>query len=455
MVLLMGVAAVVIDGGMGFSERRQAQAAVDFASLAALHASIGANPEDAGAAEAITVAEANLPGRNLQAWAACTDPTRPPEYTIVSSLSPCISFTENFAQARVRLPLDTLDNTFGNVIGFASMDVTAQAEAEQISLAIGDVLPFTAGPGSSVCLFSNQAPQTVPPCDGPNSGTFGYLDIALYGSDEHGTPWTCVQGTSNTRSAVNIAKGSDHIMVEWNSGDATLNDHAECANHSEDINELVVQTGSPTAGADEGLITGVSGSINGEPFSSSPGRLQPSSESVGAVSVRGISLDDTPLWTYLGDPGCNWSSSPVISGDVDTHAEMAACLDDWTSGDGDIFVQSLEDHDRFGAVPIFTMYPTGPGSYLIDSFAPVWIETIYLFCNANSCETVFSPGESGGSSTCPNPLTATAINCGLDESGPDPVEAVTAFRLSIGMLHPDTQAFFPGSESLREVSLLR
>jgi Flp pilus assembly protein TadG len=459
MILIMGVAMVVIDGGAAFSERRQAQAGVDFASLAALHSAVGANPEDAAAAEAIAVTEANLPGRALQAWAACADPTRPPEYTIVSSLSPCVSFTENFAQARVRLPLDTLDNTFGNVLGFASTDVSAAAESVQISLAKGDVLPFTAGTGSIVCLFSNQAPQAVEPCSGPASGTFGYLDIALYGDSTLDNPITCTNGTVNVRTAINVAKGSDHLMAEWDGG-AAVNDHGVCPNKSEDINQLVVQTGSPGAAATSGLLTGVSGSINGEAFGSSDGRLEPTSESTGTVSVRNYSsLDDTPLWTYLDDPGCNWSASPVISGDVDSHNEMLACLQDWTPGDGAIFIKSLEDHNRFGAVPIFTVYPTGPGSYFIDSFAPVWIETLYFNCNASGspdCDTIFSPGESGGSSPCPNDFVVTpTFNCGhSDTPGPDDVEGVSAFRMSIAMLHLETQAFFPGAESLREVSLL-
>jgi hypothetical protein len=353
------------------------------------------------------------------------------------------------------LPLDTLDNSFGQIIGFATTEVTAAAEAEQKSLAVGDVLPFTAGDGSIVCLFSNQAPQSVTPCDGPNSGTFGYIDVALYGDTTLGTPSTCDNGTSNDRIAINVTRGSDHLMEEWDGGPA-VNDHGVCPNKSEDPNELVVQTGSPTGGATDGLINGISGSINGQPFTSAPGRLAPTPESTGTVSVRGITLDNTPLWTYLADPGCNWSASPVISGNVDSYPEMLACLDDWTAADGDIFVRVLEEHPRFGAVPIFTVYPTGPGSYLIDFFAPVWIETLYQDCNANFCHTIFSPGETGGANPCPDPIDPAVVNCGLTHTQhSDDVEGITAFRMSLGMLHPDTQAFFPGSQSLREVSLLR
>jgi len=456
MVLLMGIAAVALDGGRAFSEKRQAQAGVDFASLAALAKATGPNPEDAGAAEAQAVVAANLPGRSLD-WAACSDASRPPEYSVVSSLTECISFTENFSQARVVLPDDDVDTTFAAVIGFNSITVRSEAEAEQTSRATADIVPWTAGSGSHVCLFSNQAPQSVPPCDGPQSGFFGYLDVALYGSpsSDLDNPPTCANGTSNVRSGVNVAKGSDHILVEWDPGDVVVHDHTVCPNKSEDINQLEVQPGSPTQGATEGLITGVSGAINGQAFGAADGRLEHNATwSTGQAFVRGFTLDDTPLWTYLDDPNCTWAGG-AVSGPVDTHQEMINCLDAWTAGP--IFGVAIEGNKRFAAVPIFTSYPTGPGSYLIDFFSPVWIETIYQNCNANRCRTIFSPAESGGNVACPDPLAASpTINCGhTHTSGPDTVEAVTAFQLELGMLHPDTQEFFPATASVRALHLLR
>jgi len=457
MVLIMGIAAVALDGGRAFSEQRQAQSGVDFASLAAVTAATGSNPEDAGASEAQAVVAANLPGRSLD-WSACTDASRPPEYSIISSITDCVSFTENFGQARVVLPDDAVDTTFGAVIGFDQILVSTGAEAIQDTQATADILPWTAGTGSSVCLFSNQAPQSVPPCNGPSSGFFGYLDVALYGSGPLGNPSTCEQGTSNVRSAINVAKGSDHIMVEWDGG-AAVHDHSVCPNRSEDINQLEVQTGSPTQGATDGLISGISGSINGQSFAAANGRIIfDAAWSVSPpASVRGFNLDNTPLWRYLNDQSCPWETGGLISGNVDNFQEMVDCLDAWSSGVGSIFNVTLDEHARFAAVPIFTSYPTGPGSYLIDFFSPIWIETIYQNCNANLCRTIFSPGETGGGIACPNDLAASpTINCGHGHtSGSDDVEAVTAFQLQLGMLHPDTQEFFPGSASVRTLFLLK
>ncbi len=92
---------------------------------------------------------------------------------------------------------------------------------------------------------------------------------------------------------------------------------------------------------------------------------------------------------------------------------------------------------------------------MIDEFVPVWIETTYQNCNALRCRTIFSPDEPDGNVPCPANLAASpTINCGHNHtSGSDDVEGVVAFRMEVEMLHIDTQAFFPGGESLREINL--
>ena len=78
LIALMGVAALVVDGGLGFNERRQAQSAADFSVLAALQFATSCGTScnigdavDNGAAEAQNVVAGNLPGRTLD-WLACT-----------------------------------------------------------------------------------------------------------------------------------------------------------------------------------------------------------------------------------------------------------------------------------------------------------------------------------------------------------------------------------------------
>lgn len=458
LLVLMGIAAVVVDGGLGFSERRQAQSGVDFGSLAALTYATGADPAVAGANEAIAVVEENLPGRSLE-WDTCTDPSRPAEYSVVpTSVTECVSFTNNFDQARVMLPDDDVATTFGRVLGFAKLTVVAAAEAEQNLRITSSVIPFTiAGDG---CLYSNQAPQSVPPCDGPDSGNFGYLDIALYGNDddEYGTPSTCDQGTTNARIAINLAKGSDHNIVEYDGG-TPVNDHATCPNRSENIDELAVRTGSPTGGITDGLINGSPSSINSQPVTPSPGLLKPNPYSASTTTVRGDVLDDTPLWHFLNGNGPSECNSP----EPDTQSAMKACLTAWNSGHGPIFDRDLEFHNRFAAVPMFNFldpddpYSGGSGAHTINRFVPLYLQTLYQGCNSNRCKTIFSPGESGKTDTCPDPLNSepNTINCGHDESGGNSVEGLTSLVLELGMLHPDTQEYFPGRLEGRELLLLK
>lgn len=463
MVVLMGIAAVALDGGRAFSEKRQAQAGVDFGSLAALQAAVScptpctpAQAVDDGATEAIAVVISNLPGRSLD-WAACTDLSRPAEFTRVSSLTRCVSFTQNLDKSRVRLPDDDIGTTFGGAIGFNVLEVVAQAEAGATIHSSSAIIPHTpnGATGAEACLFSNQAPQTVPPCDGAASGFYGYIDVALYGKDELGTPSTCEQGDTNTRIAINLAKGGDHSFITFDPGppDPVINDHDACPNANEDINEMRVEPGSPTGGITDGLINGVSGSINGQSFVASPGRIicNLADYSTECASVRGVSLDHTGLWEFLVAGTC-----PI---GTDTHTEMLACLDSGTAR----FTAGIANHPRFAAVPVFWATPTGPGDYTIMEFSPVWIETIYFDCNAIKCDTVHSPGEDhtppgpspGDPGACPDPLDTTR-NCGwTDTSGPDDVEGMLAFQIGISMLPSEVTATFPATETERTYALTR
>ena len=472
MVLLMGLAAVVLDGGFGFSERRQAQSAVDFGSLAALQAAVSCETVpscsetqavDNGATEAMAVVAANLPGRTLD-WAPgiCVDANRPAEYTRVSTLTDCVSFTENFDQARVHLPDDNLDTTFGNLIGTDVITVVAEAEAGSTLQQESNVIPLTptGQTGGEVCLFSNQAPQAEDPCDGAASGFYGYLDIALYGKDNPdgsvSTPSTCNQGSTNDRIPINLTKGGDHSLVVHNSGDPIVDDFAACPDTQEDINQVRVETGSPTGAITDGLLDGTSGAINGQPYSPEVGRLACQTDPdlsdpyVWSCnnSVRGLSVDDTPLWEFLTG-GCT----------VSNHSEMVACL---TPGNSPIFAAAIADHPRFAAVPVLKPNgpnpndpaPTGPGSYRIKEFVPVWLSTIYMDCNANTCDTVFSPGAASAPDPC-EPSLAGTRNCGwADTSGPDDVEGLLAFALDLDMLPDEITDTFPGSETERDYALI-
>ena len=464
LLVLMGIAAIVVDGGTGFSERRQAQSGVDFAALAALQEAVSCPAPctisaavDNGAAEAIDRVAANLPGRSLD-WSigACTDPTRPAKFIHVASTTECVSFSTNLEESRVVLPPDAVDTSFGRVIGMSSMTINAFAEAKQDLERSASVIPLTlGGAGPDVCLYSNQAPQTIPPCNGPSSGNFGYLDIALYGNTRLGTPSTCTTGTANDRVAINVVIGSDHNIVKYAAPGPVVNDHATCPNRSEDINELEVKTGSPKNGITKGMLLGITATVD-YAVPTRDGRLEcnstAASASVSCRNIRGISLDHTGLWNYLVTGSCPLA---VAS---ETHVEMANCIDSWDPGDPPIFTEDIALHPRFAAVPIFSSYPSNGTSaaYRVVDFIPVWIETVYSDCTATKCDTVHSPGEPHptGPPACSAPIVAAEWNCGWnDTSGPTNVEALTAFRLDLGMLPLSIAEDFPGRKGTRTFAL--
>lgn len=466
LMFIFGLAAIVVDGGLGWSERRQAQSAADFASLAALQFAIscdvggaGCSIDEAaqyGAEEAEDVVEGNLPGRYQTAdWDACTDPDRPAEYSIVADYE-CVSYTDNFDKSRVVLPVDTIETTFGRVIGVANLSVQALAEAEQHIEQSAAVIPLTptgaGGPHS--CLFSNQAPQTVPPCDGGGAGFSGYIDLALYGNDdpEFETPSTCEQGTPLNRIAINLVLGADHILAIYD-GDIAINDHEACPDRSEQVDELVLQ---PTEGAvlnalQPGLVGSVTISMQGQPASprSVDGRLLCGGASADCESVRGRNVDHTGLFDYLLPGQCPGTND---------HASMVQCLVDWpSSGAGVIFDEDIADHPRFVAVPVFTSAPSGPGAYRIAGFVPYWLETIYTNCTANRCRTIHTPGENGTPPACPSDLEAEpdTTNCGWDETGNTSVQGLTALRIEPGMLPASIRDSFPGTSGTRTLQLTR
>lgn len=460
LLVLMGVAAVVVDGGAGFSERRQAQSAVDFASLAALQEAVSCSTScdtqdsaDNGAAEAVARVAGNLPGRTL-IWGDCEDPSRPGKFEIVANGNECVSFTKNFDESRVVLPDDNVKTTFGRVLGFSSLTVSATAEAGQESSLRVKAIPHTptGTAGSEGCLLSDQAPQTVEPCSGAASGFYGYLDIALYGSDDAGTPSTCINGDTNKRLAINMAKGSDHNIVRYETSppDPVINDHAACPNTGEEVNELRIETGSPTGALTDGLFNGVSGNINGEPITSSPGRLvcDTATYSDMCANVRGRTIDHTGLWKYLTPGSCTPTPSD--------HEEMKDCVENGSPS----FEAEIFDHPRFAAIPIFHTTPTGPGNYRIDKFIPVWLEKTYYDCNASKCDTVHTPGEifdplspPGNPAACPATLTADVYNCGWTDSGSLKLGGLTALLLDINMLPADMRDDFPGIRHARTYAL--
>lgn len=484
-VVLMGFAAVAVDAGLAFEDRRQQQSAADVGALAALQFArtglASSHPDCAGltgsafaacrgAEEALAVVDGTLPGRYPDTsatgepdWDTCTDSNKPGEFTVASAISDCISFTANFQKSRVLLPGTDVDTSFARVIGFDSVFVDAEAEASLDLDQSADVLPFAVGPTGALanqsCLFANSSSVLdIDPCNGPEEGNFGKLDLALYGNASYGTPQICGNSNSSLKIATNIIMGADHLIEVDGATPGTVNDFSNCPVLSIPVDNLFTQTGNSENGIAQGLWGAVTspaweGRIRCKDGDTGEGANVSPTSSWPCVAVNNQmpeSLDDTPLWHYLRTPVTD--VNPAGSCDsVSTRQEMETCLQAWRdygahSATSSLFKASLETAPRFGAVPKLDSDPSnGTGDYDVVDFIPTYLETIYLKCNANTCDVVHSPGEAG-TSACANPLDPMVNSCGMPSTGNKNMTAMTGFMLRFDMLHPDTQARFPGAD---------
>ncbi|HKZ19150.1 MAG TPA: Tad domain-containing protein [Acidimicrobiia bacterium] len=486
LVLLLGFAALAVDGGAAFDDRRQQQSAADTGSLAAVQfannrfapmpvactGSILQQSACRGADEAIKVVNGSLGNRfTLAQWSACVD-SGDASYPVGSTLSDCISFTSNLKKARVLLPTTAMNTTFGRVIGTASININAFSEAGADLNSNGDVIPFALGPSASAsshaCVLANSTDNLdVAPCNGPVEGNFGFLDITLYGNPEMGTGTTC-SGDTQGRLATNLALGSDHELGIWNTGDPVRNDTTFCPVFTAQPNEVPTQTGGSNTGLENGLLRGIN------PNPTAEGRLAckdgdpneihrfPKTSVGTCVTVMNAlpeTLDNSPLWFYLVPSGASFAGPACAN--PDSRQEMELCLIAWkaaaatSSTDPPLFDLDILESPRFAAVPDLQLDPSnGTGNYLILGFKPVYLETLYLGCNANTCDVVYSPGESS-SGACPGTISPTINHCGTPANGNKNLRAVTSFILELGMLDPELTDHWPSRPGVIEFNLIK
>ncbi|MFP5333555.1 MAG: hypothetical protein ACLGHX_14485 [Acidimicrobiia bacterium] len=322
LLLLFGAAAVAIDIGAGFNERRQNQTVADVAVMAAA-------VEYARAAEvsgislvdlteqALEYAEANLttsydPIAWEAMWSGCSDPNKndggfnfqplPAPTTWTASTLDCVSIDAT-GFLRVRVPDQLLDTTFARVIGFTELTTNAWAIAEIQPSVPGGILPFAilgGGGAGHYCLRSGTGGgggggggnSGVPdPCTGPNTGNFGTIDSPLFGNPALETTQVCSQ-TANARVlATNIALGFDHPVFK-NFGYPSAGARKTDVCFEEFPNALATDQGMGQ-GTEAGLINGTAGNFHSP--KAAP-RLQSSNDT---TLVVGVELDDQPLWEFL------------------------------------------------------------------------------------------------------------------------------------------------------------
>ena len=474
MVVLMTFAALAIDYGAATNERRRAQTAADAAALAAGGMLLAGHAQADAVDDAIAITYDNLdPDIGPADWRArwqtdCADPDRPAGY-VASAFTQCISFNAFGTRARVKLPTLTVPTSFARVVGMDGIDTTAFAEVELVPMGFGRVLPFAvpaaSGGATELCLKSGQKPDTTPPCNGPDEGNFGSIDISLYGNPALGTPEICGNTSPNLKLSANTILGTDHPLDEFGeltadpldpSPETVRNDHTLCPDLGARPNELWAQTGFGS-NLDPGLIEGIV--LDGRTLG---GRLTLGPEADRDVRSGAAPLDDRPLWEDL--PSSLVTGVPVsclrssFDGLTATKAQMVLCLDEYRLS-GSVVELFTEDSDadgqpdilatpRFGFAPLFhphvpsgdlTLH-SGTDRYRIAEFLPIFLQTTYIQCNPGGCAGIFDPGEVGS---------------GLPVAGNKKADALTALLLPRSALPPVALDLAPGGEVAKDLALRR
>ncbi len=364
LLLLVGMAAVAIDLGAGFNERRQDQTAADLGALSGALAFLSPTSTDNVANEVLAIVEENLdtsysPSDWETLWSACTDsgalnPVAAPSSWGASTLQ-CIS--ADYETLRVRIPTQIIDTALGGAIGFDTLSTSAVAEAKLQFIGGGHPKPFgllNSLPAGETCLTQPATGQAMDACDGSASGNFGTIlsdTWNLYGDTvvDCGTP-----GAEEVALAVAIGLdhpvGTVHSSLIPGAGGAwqappaadtrldacspsgSVGVPSDNSPNTGPVNTVLASTGNNLASAvEKGLVTGEAADF---PNAQNPANVDPlltQTGFVGEAATRKIvqkitgtnyeyTVDNTPLWWYLrdfndikNDSGSDFESSDRVS----------------------------------------------------------------------------------------------------------------------------------------------
>jgi hypothetical protein len=297
LVMLMAFAALAVDMGGLYNARRQDQSAADMGALAAAQE---LPFPSAVAALAIEYAEVTLgvPVGSLD-FDSCTDD--PGALAVVVADNNCVSLSSAGNRVRVRLPDQVYETYFARLVGLDEFTHSAFAEAEVRGAGFGNIMPFgvpSLGTGGGyICPATPPSGLATEPCSGPDSGNFGYLNLAFYQVPE------CQVGGGANRFPQNLAMGVDHDLARY---DGNLRDEFVLCESGIVVappNLMHTETGNVANRVAEGMISGP-----GNPAQTFPdgeyGRLTRASELLFAgqgatVAFGPRAVDDNPLWDFI------------------------------------------------------------------------------------------------------------------------------------------------------------
>jgi len=296
LVVMLGMAALVVDVGYATQKKRQLQNAVDAAALA------GAQDLPNLTAAIATVKSylsTDLPGANTD-WSSCQDPAaNHPGLTSVVGQTACISFDSSFTQIRVKAPQQSYATGFGRALNITSLKTNAAAQARVVSAGFGSIQPFALFSGFTAgltCLKEGPSGHRIQSCDGPDSGNFNLLDVTQYSNATLQTPLRCGNSFQQDRMIDNIAIGADHDFSIYSSSGPTIVD----ACGTPGPNTLPPRTGNDINAFDKGIIHAVANTS--DTSDGGGGRLKryPTNwPGYPTATALGATIDNKPLWEFI------------------------------------------------------------------------------------------------------------------------------------------------------------
>jgi len=409
LLVLMGFAAIAVDYGLGINERRQDQTAADNAALAAGVEMIVSGDGQAAVDAIKTYTTDNL-GRPVSDadWESpnCVDPNQLELTAEELGYAPdveCISFGPSasgiaFRRIRVRIPDQTTDSVFSQLLGASGLVTAAAAEVELDSTLASGAFPagvfLGAGAGQEFCIKSSTgpAPPNSAQCGTSTTGDFGNFKPYFYTEVAPGNPSSqCSDGNAPAALARAMADGMDHDLGTTPTAPGSRVNGASCPGTAGPPfpNQLDSGGGYSNNDITNGLVKG--GTYDG----AYSGRLTRKTwPSYGTASIFGEEIDNRPLWTYIDTavvdptlhPLCDVAASGPDSNDGTNEAEfiaaqtaMKSCL---ASGNVpfDLFVDELYESPRLTIVPEYHQLaplPSNACCYDVKDFVPVFIEALW------------------------------------------------------------------------------
>ena len=407
MVMLLAFAALTVDLGRAWAERRQDQTAADAAAMAGAIEYVRSNPTDADVVALVQdYVERNIgyPADDA-GWSGCPAPTDGFQSLAGSN---CVSIKQGDTSSsdtllKVRIPDQVMETFFARLIGVDTIAVNASAIARiEEHLGVRGALPFVLpnDAGTEYCLGIPPPGQSRELCPKQSSGNFGLIDSPHFGADldPWGTTETC-NGGGQTVINTNMSIGIDHFLRQAPDDETAAEGADTCAALDPDFgytpHSLLARQGDMTK-ASPGLIgPGLYGSLpsvsrlrqtGGTPESF---RLVPSKD-------NDTLLDNVGLWEYLVHPdGNDFCSKAFFDDEVGTEltTNMATCLENGTVK----FSNALLNSPRFALVPeldlsqedLDDLSPSSTKPTKILGFVPVYLQATWYECTATECKMRF------------------------------------------------------------------